>query len=189
MCVFVLPIEVQPFSFLSNTLLLIDWYELPFLILSSTPVLGLPGGLLPSTLPSITIGRRSPWRNVCPSQALCLLSVVDIIDFSSSTRRSTLSLLTLSDQEMFRIFLQSHISQLHNFRISSLLNAQDWAPYSSVLQMTVLTVLFFRPRLKDFVQFFPVWERNLCPDYSRCYCCCCFYCFKNVYKHFTISKF
>ena len=41
--------QVNPYSFLSNALLLIDWYELPFLILSSTPVLGLPGGLFSST--------------------------------------------------------------------------------------------------------------------------------------------
>ena len=32
-----------------------------------------------------TIGSRSPCRNVCPSQALCLLLMVHIFDFSSST--------------------------------------------------------------------------------------------------------
>ena len=53
------------------------------------------------------------------------------------------SLLTFSVQEMFSIFLQSHISQLSNLRISSFLNPHDSAPYSSVLQMTVLTILFF----------------------------------------------
>ena len=148
--------QVQHYSFLSNALLLIDWYELPFLILSSTPILGLPGGLLPSTLPSITMGSRLPWRNVCLCGALCLLSVVDIIHFSSSTRQSSSSLLTLSDQEMFRIFLQSHISQFSNL-LTSLLSAHNSVPYSSVLQVTVLTIIFFMSRLKDFVWF---WVGN-----------------------------
>ena len=78
--------------------------------------------------------RRSPLRNVCPSQALCPFLMMDIIDFSSSTRRSTSSLVTLFDHETFRIFLQSHISQLSNLRISSLLRAHDSASYSNVLK-------------------------------------------------------
>ena len=46
--------QVHLYSFLSNALFFIDLYELPILILSSILVLGLPGVLLPSTLPSIT---------------------------------------------------------------------------------------------------------------------------------------
>ena len=82
MCVCVLPIgrSILKVSFLWSSSLQIGVIkELPFLIMCSIPVLNLPGGLLPSTLPSITRGRRSPLRNVCPSQALCLL-MVDIID-------------------------------------------------------------------------------------------------------------
>ena len=48
-----------------------------------------------------------------PSQTLSLLIMVDVIDFSSSIRQSTTLLLTLSDKEMFRIFLQSHNLQYH----------------------------------------------------------------------------
>ena len=114
-------------------LLFTDWHKLPFLILSSIPVLSLPGSLLvlPFTLPSITRGSRSPWHSVCPSQAFCLFLMVDIIDFSSSTCQSTSSLLSLSDQKTIRIFLQSHIlllswawscccgDQCHHFQIAS----------------------------------------------------------------------
>ena len=47
-----------------------------------------------------------------PAKLFVYFLIVNIVDFSLSTRRSTSSLVTLFDREMFRIFLQSHISQL-----------------------------------------------------------------------------
>ena len=91
-------------------------------------------------------------------QVLYLLLVVDIIDFSSSTRRNILSLPTLSDQTMLMIFLQSHISQLSNLCMPTFLNVNDSAPYSSVLQMAILIIPSLRLKLENFVKSFCVFE-------------------------------
>ena len=121
----------------------------------SITALGLPGGLL------LLQSQAGSDRRDTMLQTLCLLLVVDYTDFSTSTHQSTSSLLTLSDQKIVRVFLQSHLSQLSNLCISSFLSVNDSAPYtcSSVLQMTVFTILSLRLRLKDFVEFFVLYLR------------------------------
>ena len=142
--------QFHPYGFLSIVLLFSNWYELPFLVLSSITVLGLPGGFLLLQSQAGSDGRDTML------QALRLLLVVDQIDVSTSTHQSTSSLLTLLDQKMLRIFLQSHLSQLSNLCIPSFLSVNDSVPYtcSSVLQMTVFTIHFLRLGLKDFVKSF-----------------------------------
>ena len=117
-----------------------DWYELPFFILSSTPILGLPGGLLPSTLPSITREGRSPLRNVCPSQALCLVLMVDIIpslcQHAGVPHCFSLCLTSRCPGFFSKATFRTSLTFVH----PSFLNAHDSAPYSSVLQTIFLKV-------------------------------------------------
>ena len=63
---------------------------------------------------------------------------------SSPTRLNTSSLQTWSDQQMFKTFLQSHISLLCRLRRSSFFNVHDWAPDERELQMTLFIIHFFR---------------------------------------------
>ena len=113
----------------------------------AVPARGLPGGLFPGILPSMTNGTWSPCRRVWPSQTLCLLLITDMMALSSPTRLNTSLLQTLSDQFMFKTFLQSHIPQLSSLRTSSFFKVYHSAPFRKVPQMTVFIILFFRQRL------------------------------------------
>ena len=62
--------QVLPYGSRSKARLLTATWELPSFTLSSIPARGLPGGLFPGILPSITNGTWSPCRRVWPSQTL-----------------------------------------------------------------------------------------------------------------------
>ena len=111
-CVYSAHRQVLPYSSRSKARLLTATQGLPSFTLSSIPTRGLPGGLFPIILPSITYGTWSPCRRVWQSQTLCLLLITDMMALSSPSHLNTSSLQTLSGQVMFKTFLQIHISQL-----------------------------------------------------------------------------
>ena len=79
----------------------------------------------------------------------------------------------MSDQVLFKTFLQSHISQLSSLRTSSFLKFHDSAPYRRVLkQKSALDVSLcnslLQAKSEGFCQqFFLLSKRVLCSGYSR----------------------
>ena len=82
----ILPTGRSFLSSRSKARLLTATQGLPSFTLSSFPTWGLPGGLFPIILPSVTNGTRSPCRGVWPSETLCLLLITDMLTLSSPTR-------------------------------------------------------------------------------------------------------
>ena len=96
------------------------------------------------------MGRDQHAVGVWSSHTPCLLLKTDTMVLSSPTRLNTSSLQTWSDQQMFKTFLQSHISLLCRLRRSSFFNVHDSAPDERELQMTLFIIHFFR-KLRRFI--------------------------------------
>src|SRR6218665_3209022 len=115
-----------------------------FCIQSSNIILGLPLFFFPSILPSIIVLRRESPLIMWPSQFLCRLLIIPIIDLFSSTILSISSLVLCSIQLIFSILRHIHISKASNLLISSFLIVHVSDPYNTTLHIIDLIIRFFR---------------------------------------------
>src|SRR5207245_6476997 len=109
---------------------------------SIIPILGLPLGLLFSTLPSSTSFNNPSPLTTCPIQFFFRLAIVSTILLLLTTASSTSSLLILSSQLTFSNLLQTHISNASNLSIASFFMTQLSHPYSATGHTSTLTILF-----------------------------------------------
>src|SRR2546426_3038888 len=86
---------------------------------SSIPILGLPLGLLPTILPSITSLNSPSPRKTCPIQFFFRCTIVSTNFRLFPTLSSTFSFVILSSQLTFSNLLHSHISKTSKRMISS----------------------------------------------------------------------
>src|SRR5438445_6527956 len=111
---------------------------------SSIPILGLPLGLLPTILPSITSLNSPSPRKTCPIKFFFRCTIVSTNFRLSPTLSSTFSFVVLSSQLPFSNLLHSHISKASKRLISSFLKVHVSAPYKATLQTIVFIILFLR---------------------------------------------
>src|SRR6478736_4916478 len=93
------------------------------------PILGLPLGLFPSTLPSSTNFMRPSPLTICPIQFFFLSHIVFINLFFSFLELSTFSFVLLSIQLTSPILLHTHISKAFKRFISCFLMGHASHPY------------------------------------------------------------
>src|SRR3989454_3157442 len=103
---------------------------------SSIPILGLPLGLLPSILPSISSLNSPSPRKTCPIQFFFRCTIVSTNFRLSPTLSSTFSFVILSSQLTFSNLLHSHISKASKRLISSFLKGHtpDNCLYHPILE-------------------------------------------------------
>src|SRR6218665_233340 len=113
---------------------------------ASSPVTSflVPLFFFPSILPSIIVLRRESPLIMWPSQFLCWLLIIHIIDLFSSTILSISSLVLCSIQLILSILRHIHISKASNLLISSFLIVHVSDPYNTTLHIIDLIIRFFR---------------------------------------------
>src|SRR4029077_8694275 len=83
------------------------------------PILGLPLGCFPTTLPSNTSFNKLFPRTTCPIQFFFRFTIACTKHLSSPTAASTSSFVFLSCQLTFSIFLHTHISKAFTLSTTS----------------------------------------------------------------------